>query len=530
MRSASNVATCDHPHGIPGVESAYCPACRQTFLPRSRDYIQINKRQLTLPLEPSRPAFRYFGGKWEIGEWIASHFPSHQVYVEPYGGAFSVGMQKSPAATEVYNDLNADTCNFFEELQLNTEALISAIAASPRTKEEYQLCKQPTDDLLEWARRYYLYCQLSYPGGGGRWSGGTSQERLSRRSGDEHLWAIAQRMKSVHVYCSDALKVIGRFDSPDTLFYCDPPYVHQSRGSKDSRHKDQFAAQPRRQYRYEMTDQQHCELAELLQTIQGQAIVSGYDCPLYQELYSGWTRFEREVPTSTRQKKTECLWVKPERVSVAVHQKLSGKQSVGQVSYEQEIAQLEAEIKRLRILSAVREAAPQEIQETAKWKIGDRCQVGFSAYAGMVWQIEKVDHKKVEVSSDLGSRVFPITVLLPLEQVPEVCVLPLEPININWAEISHDQLAQLERERDRLAEVAANAPETGWIETGIIKGKKFRQSWWRGVERDGKKTTIYLGKVESPEYKKARAAQQARRSLKRVNKQIALVKKQLGDV
>lgn len=118
---------------------------------------------------------------------------------------------------------------------------------------------------------------------------------------------------------------------------------------------------------------------------------------------------------------------------------------------------------------------------------------------------------------------------------------PLEPKNGNHQDEKaialHEILAQLEQERDalerlrqRLAELAADAPATGWIESGMVKGKDFRQTWWRGVERDGKKTTLYIGKEGSPAHKKAVAAQQARRQLKSVLKQISLAKKELGDV
>jgi hypothetical protein len=89
----------------------------------------------------------------------------------------------------------------------------------------------------------------------------------------------------------------------------------------------------------------------------------------------------------------------------------------------------------------------------------------------------------------------------------------------------HDQLRELEDERDHLAKDAEFAPENGWVETGRVKGKEFRQAWWRGNFPNGKKT-IYIGREGSPEYGKAKTAQQARKQLKKVLRQIEQLRKE----
>ena len=84
----------------------------------------------------------------------------------------------------------------------------------------------------------------------------------------EGLPAVHERLKRVVILNRDVLDVIRQQDGPDTLFYCDPPYLKETCASKDV-------------YAHEMTDTQHLQLLELLNGIKGKFLLSGYPSGLY---------------------------------------------------------------------------------------------------------------------------------------------------------------------------------------------------------------------------------------------------------
>lgn len=272
-------------------------------------------------LSPSRPALRYFGGKWRLAPWIISHFPDHTCYVEPYGGAASVLLRKSVSAIEVYNDLDGDVVHFFRVLRERTEDLVWAVELTPFSRAEYDLSYQVSDDELERARRF---CVRSWQGRNGPSTQWRSSWRFQRSVGKSrrclpddwsnmgHLGVVASRLKRVQVECDEALKVILRYDTPGSLFYCDPPYVNVTRSDRWCRHS----------YQHEMSDEDHVRLAEVLGGIEGMVIVSGYHSELYAGLYGDWKCVTRQAKTDVNSIKTECLWLSPAAVARQVQLRL----------------------------------------------------------------------------------------------------------------------------------------------------------------------------------------------------------------
>ncbi len=263
----------------------------------------------------TRPALRYYGGKWRIAPWVISHFPQHHCYVEPFAGAGSVMFRKEPAPFEVLNDLDGNVINFFRVLRERTEELKRAIEYTPFSRKETYLAGEPTSDELELARRFYVRSWQTQHGAPylgkngwrfGRRGGHDKRSAVDDWNDTKRLPAIARRLKVVQIESDDALKTIARFDSDRTLFYCDPPYVASTR-------RDRWA---KNGYHCELTDEQHEQLSQVLHGIKGMAIVSGYPSDLYEQLYGDWRKVSIKNRTGRNKPVIESLWISPAAASM----------------------------------------------------------------------------------------------------------------------------------------------------------------------------------------------------------------------
>ncbi len=253
------------------------------------------------------PPVRYMGSKWQLAKWIISHMPPHDIYVEPFCGGAAIFFRKSPSELEALNDLNGEVLNFFDVLRTREDELVRAIDLTPYSEAEYERSLEPmVADSLERARRFYVRSYQGIGGGSARRAGWRSVTDLARGSTPASDWSRltglhkgAHRLKAAQLHNQSALEIIARYDTAKTLFYVDPPYVLDSR--KDSRNV----------YAHEMTDLQHRELADVLHHISGMALLSGYQCDLYDELYADWHVTSKTTTTNGNSTATEYLWISP---------------------------------------------------------------------------------------------------------------------------------------------------------------------------------------------------------------------------
>lgn len=259
-------------------------------------------------------AFGWYGGKFSHLDWLLPLLPPSHHYCEPFAGSGAVLLNREPSPIETYNDIDGEVVNFFRVLRDRPDELARAIALTPFSREEYHRAIYGSVNGInevERARRFYIRARqtrtgLAQTASLGRWANCKDTSRAGMSGvvsrwlgGVDALDAIAQRLIRVQIENRPAIDVIKLYDSPGTLFYCDPPYLHATRGDAKA-------------YGFEMDESQHREFAEVANNCKGKVAVSGYDHPLMDELFplGHWFKTlgaDRTIH-STKGMRQEILW------------------------------------------------------------------------------------------------------------------------------------------------------------------------------------------------------------------------------
>jgi len=254
-----------------------------------------------------KPPFTYYGGKLSIAQDIVAALPDHLHYVEPFAGSLAVLLAKPPSPMETVNDLDEQLMTFWRVLRDRPADLVRAAALTPHSRAEHQLAYQPAVDELETARRVWVLLTQARSGTLRRtgWRYYVNPRGSSASMPDyleayvDRILPAAERLRAVSLEARPALEIITKYGQhPEVLLYVDPPYLAATRGHLN--------------YRHEMSGEaDHRELADALHAAAAAVVLSGYDSPLYQELYAGWHRHEIATGTGqggTWQDRTEVLW------------------------------------------------------------------------------------------------------------------------------------------------------------------------------------------------------------------------------
>lgn len=265
---------------------------------------------------------KYHGGKFYLAKNIISLMPPRSEwlhYVEPYFGGGAVLLANDPVGiSEVVNDLNFSLTNFwkvlqdremFAEFQRDVEAIpfsqVEFVDA-----DDYNPKPFATPDRIEAAVSFFVRCRQSLAGRMKGFTGITKTRTRRGMNNEVSAWltavdglpAVHERLKRVLILNQDALDVIRKQDGPQTLFYCDPPYLHETRATTGEYGE------------FEMTAEQHSDLLDALVNAKGKVMLSGYRNGLYDtHLSRGWRRHDFSLPNNAaggkvKRRMVESVW------------------------------------------------------------------------------------------------------------------------------------------------------------------------------------------------------------------------------
>jgi DNA adenine methylase len=263
------------------------------------------------------PPLKWHGGKYYLAAKIVAMMPPHMHYVEPYAGGLAVLLAKDPdGVSEVVNDLHHELTNFWRVLQdpERFERFRRTVEAIPFSevewKDAYDHLRRGSDaDPVQRAVWFFVACRQSLAGrmnafaplSRRRTRRGMNEQASAWITAAEGLAAVSARLRRVAILNRPALDVIRSQDGPQTLFYCDPPYLHSTRTARDT-YGD-----------LEMSAADHRQLLETLRGCRGKVLLSGYPSPLYDAALAGWNRYPFDVPNNAaggakKGRETEIVW------------------------------------------------------------------------------------------------------------------------------------------------------------------------------------------------------------------------------
>lgn len=260
----------------------------------------------------------YYGGKQSLTKQLLGLIPPHKIYCEPFFGGGALFFAKSPSNTEVINDVNSEVTNFFKVVKTKFSELQKEIQGTPHSRElfkkarfMYEFPEMFSDVQRAWA--FWTVTNQGFSGMTDSWGFGkdNSKERALSNKRSDFIEAYAKRLDTVQIENHDALKVIGRCDSRDTFFYCDPPYLNSDQGHYAGYNESDFKF-----------------LLDTLVKIKGKFLLSSYPNKLLSE-------YIKKYKWKTKQVK-KSVWVT----------KLTNKQKIELMVFnydEPEVSELEEE-------------------------------------------------------------------------------------------------------------------------------------------------------------------------------------------
>lgn len=267
-----------------------------------------------------RSPITWFGGKGNMTAKLLPLIPRHHIYCEVFGGGGSVLFAKEPSNVEIYNDINADLFNFFGVLRNpeQFEQFNKLVNLTLFSRKEFQDARKSfaQGNAVERAWRFFTSARQSFAGQLTSWGYGVTSSSKGMASQPSRWLSALEKLPEVHARLMRVQvendrweRILERYDTPETFFYLDPPYVPSTRKSG--------------KYEHELSEADHYLLVDTCLKLKGKVLLSGYPNKIYQKLErSGWdnlrwkticqttgkTRGTKNIP-SARLARVESVWM-----------------------------------------------------------------------------------------------------------------------------------------------------------------------------------------------------------------------------
>lgn len=241
----------------------------------------------------------WYGGKQMMLKYILPMIPDHKLYVEPFFGGGAVYFSKEPSKAEVINDVNREAVNFYKVAVNNHSLLKREITTTLHSRTAYNDAKVVYENPhlftpVKRAWSFYTMANQSFSANMSTWGfdrqGSCTKKVANKR--DAFAEDLKERLSNTTIECDDALKVIQRYDSPETFHYVDPPYFNSDCGH--------YAGYSRKDFE---------NLLELLSGLQGKFLLSSYPSEVLSKFTAehNWStqQIEKAVAVSKKVSKTK---------------------------------------------------------------------------------------------------------------------------------------------------------------------------------------------------------------------------------
>lgn len=223
-------------------------------------------------------------------------------------------LRKAPSPIEVYNDLDEEVVLLFRVLRdpEKAEQLRRAVYFTPWSRHEFHACWEREEGLtdVELCRRLVVRSFQAVGAKRARSRNGwrARADRISPtgawRTWPDQIPHYVERLRTVLIEQKPAELLFPLYDSPQTAWFVDPPYMHATR-----------AWDHRSIYHHELSVDDHVALLASLQSLSGFVLLAGYRSELYDDTLAGWRRVDIHARAQGNRPRVESMWLNPAAIA-----------------------------------------------------------------------------------------------------------------------------------------------------------------------------------------------------------------------